>query len=64
MTIKELKNILDHVDENAKILVVRTERQSDGFDKLHNYDLNQVMSVIANINEVGGGESMAWFMIK
>ena len=64
MTVKELKNILNHVDENAEILVVRTERQSDGFDKLHNYDLNQVMSVTANINEVGVGKSMVWFMIK
>lgn len=64
MTVKELKNILDHVDENAEILVVRTERQSDGFDKLHNYDLNQVMSVTANINKVGGGKSMVCFMIK
>lgn len=64
MTVKELKNILSHMDENADILVVKTEQQNDGFDKIHHYDINQVNSVTAGINEVGIGTSMAWIMIK
>lgn len=64
MTVKELRNILSHMDENAEIVVVKTERQSDGFDKIRNYDLNQVHSMTAGINEAGIGESMACFEIK
>lgn len=66
MTVKELKNILSHMDENADIGIVKAERESmtATFDKIFEYDLDQVMSVTADVNEVGIGETMVLFMIK
>lgn len=66
MTVKELKNILSHMDENADIGIVKAERESmtATFDKIFEYDLDQVISVTADVNEVGIGESMVLFMIK
>ena len=65
MTVKELKNTLNHMDENADITIVKADRQmTDAFDRIFNYDLDQVMSVTAGVNEDGVGESMVWFMIE
>ena len=64
MTVKELKNILSNLDEHADIHVIKSVPEVGGFNKINHYDVNQVMSVTAGINEAGIGESMVCLEIK